>query len=209
MRYHWLDPYLCAKRSVTKDVQPVWNWVRYKIGGKMFAAICLDEKNQPYYINLKVDPAEAEFLRKQYADILPGYYSDKRTWISIQPDGAVPDDLLRDLLDRAYRLMLQGFSKKRQRELLHLSCCGTDCDGCEFYHKHCAGCNECGGRVFHAPPGKVCPIYACSVQKHRYVTCVNCKEMPCALWQTTRDPQFSDQAFEQSIQERIQNLKEI
>ena len=209
MRYHWLDPYLCAKRSVTKDLQPVWNWVRYKLGGKMFAAICLDEKNQPYYINLKADPAEAEFLREQYADILPGYYSDKRTWISIQPDGAVPDDLLRDLLDRAYRLMLQGFSKKRQRELLHLSCCGTDCNECELYHKHCAGCNEGGGRVFHAPQGKTCPIYACSVQKHRYVTCVNCKEMPCALWQTTRDPQFSDQAFEQSIQERIQNLKEI
>ena len=57
MRYNWLDEYLLNKRSVTKDLQPSWNWVRYHIGGKMFAAVCLDDQNQPYYINLKVDPA--------------------------------------------------------------------------------------------------------------------------------------------------------
>ena len=43
MRYDWLDEYLLQKRGVTKDLQPVWNWVRYMIGGKMFAAVCLDE----------------------------------------------------------------------------------------------------------------------------------------------------------------------
>lgn len=73
MRYTWLDSYLCKKRCVTKDFQPVWNWIRYQIGGKMFAAICFDKQNQPYYINLKADPAEAKFLQEQYADILPGY----------------------------------------------------------------------------------------------------------------------------------------
>lgn len=105
MRYNWLDEYLLNKRSVTKDLQPSWNWVRYHIGGKMFAAVCLDDQNQPYYINLKVDPAEGDFLREQYEDIIPGYYSDKRNWISVKPDGAVPDELLKDLLDKAYRLM--------------------------------------------------------------------------------------------------------
>lgn len=62
MRYNWLDEYLLNKRSVTKDLQPSWNWVRYHIGGKMFAAVCLDDQNQPYYINLKVDPAEGIFF---------------------------------------------------------------------------------------------------------------------------------------------------
>ena len=132
MRYNWLDEYLLNKRSVTKDLQPSWNWVRYHIGGKMFAAVCLDDQNQPYYINLKVDPAEGDFLREQYEDIIPGYYSDKRNWISVKPDGAVPDELLKDLLDKAYRLMLGGFSKKRQREILNISCCGTECDACDF-----------------------------------------------------------------------------
>ena len=50
------------------------------------------------------------------------------------------------------------------------------------------------------PAGKACPLYACSVQKHRYVTCASCAEMPCDIWNLTRDPQLSPQAFEQSIQ---------
>ena len=207
MRYDWLDEYLLNKRSVTKDLQPSWNWVRYHIGGKMFAAVCLDDQNQPYYINLKVDPAEGDFLREQYEDIIPGYYSDKRNWISVKPDGAVPDELLKDLLDKAYLLMLGGFSKKRQREILNISCCGTECDACDFYQKECAGCNECQGRVFHAPNGKACPIYACSVQKHRYATCAGCEQLPCAIWKATRDPQLSEKEFEESICERVEKLR--
>ena len=72
MRYSWMDDYLLAKRGVTKDFQPVWNWIRYHVGGKMFAAICLDRNSEPYFITLKLDPVEGEFLRAQYEDILPG-----------------------------------------------------------------------------------------------------------------------------------------
>ena len=41
MKYPWVDEYLMAKRGVTKDLQPEWNWIRYHIGGKMFATILL------------------------------------------------------------------------------------------------------------------------------------------------------------------------
>ncbi len=206
MRYTWIDEYLMKKRSVTKDLQPSWNWIRYHIGGKMFAAVCLDNQNNPYYINLKADPAESEFLQSQYEDIIPGFYSDKRTWISVKPDGNVPDELLKNLLDKAYRLMLEGFSKKRMREIIGLSCCGTDCNSCVFYKTDCEGCNECQGKVFHAPAKKPCPIYACSVNKHRYVSCAECSELPCSIWKNTKDPQLSDTEFENSIKERVQNL---
>ncbi|MGI5959137.1 MAG: MmcQ/YjbR family DNA-binding protein [Massiliimalia sp.] len=207
MRYIWLDDYLLNKRSVTKDFQPSWKWIRYHIGGKMFAAVCLDDSEKPYYINLKVDPMEGEFLRNQYEDIIPGYYCDKRNWVSVHPDGKVPDEVLKDLLDRAYTLMLYGFSKKRQREILGISCCGTECSECSFFQKECAGCNQSQGKVFHAPKGKACPIYACSVQKHRYATCQNCPELPCAVWRDTRDPQLTDEEFQASIDQRICRLK--
>ena len=39
MRYTWIDEYLLGKVGVTKDFQKDWNWIRYQIGGKMFAAI--------------------------------------------------------------------------------------------------------------------------------------------------------------------------
>lgn len=96
MPYPWIDDYLLQKPGVTKDLQPDWNWIRYQIGGKLFAAVCLDDQDQPYYITLKLDPAEGDFLRAQ---------------------GSVPDDLLRNLLDEAYRLVLHALPKKKQREI--------------------------------------------------------------------------------------------
>lgn len=109
---------------MTKDLQKDWNWIRYQIGGKMFAAVCLDEKDVPYYITLKLEPAEGDFLRQQYEDIVPGYYMNKMHWNSVKPDGQVPDELLKDLLEKSYRLVLGGLSKKKQRELLGAD--GTD-----------------------------------------------------------------------------------
>ena len=117
MRYTWLDDYLLAKPGVTTNTEN-WNWVRYMVGGKMFAAVCLDEQNVPYYITLKLEPLEGEFLRQQYADIHPGYYMNKLHWNSIKPDGQVPDDLLRRLLDKSYDLIFAGLTKKLQREIL-------------------------------------------------------------------------------------------
>ena len=120
MRYDWMDDFLMEKQGVTKDLQKDWNWIRYQIGGKMFAAICLGEDNQPVYITLKLEPMEGDFLRSQYEDIIPGYYMNKVHWNSIQPDGAVPDELLKELLDKSYALVLHTFSKKKQAELLEM-----------------------------------------------------------------------------------------
>lgn len=117
MQYTWIDKYLLDKPSVTKDLQKDWNWIRYQIGGKMFAAICLDDKDEPYYITLKLEPLEGDFLRQKYEDIIPGYYMNKIHWNSIKADGKVTDDLLKDLLDKSFRLVLGGFSKKKQKEI--------------------------------------------------------------------------------------------
>lgn len=119
MKYEWIDEYLLSKKGVTKDFKEEWNWIRYLIGGKMFAAVCLDdESHQPYYITLKLEPMEGEFLRQQYPDIIPGYYMNKVHWNSINPDGAVPDELMREMLDKSYRLVLHGLTKKLQKEIL-------------------------------------------------------------------------------------------
>lgn len=208
MRYLWLDEYLLSKRGVTKDLQPGWNWIRYHVGGKMFAAVCLDEQDKPYYINLKLEPSEGDFLRTQYEDIIPGYYSNKMHWNSVKPDGEVPDDLLKDMLDKSYRLVLGGFSKKKQREILGLSCCGMECKTCGLYGNLCKGCSECSGRVFHAPQGKACPIYECSAQKKKFVNCADCEQLPCSIWKATKDPQLSQEEFEQTIVERAERLRD-
>ena len=118
MKYEWMDEYLLEKKGVTKDLQPEWNWIRYHIGGKMFAAICRDDDDIPVYITLKLDPLEGNYLRNQYEDIIPGYYMNKTHWNSVKADGEVPDDILKDLLDKAYQIVLGSLTKKMQKEIL-------------------------------------------------------------------------------------------
>jgi predicted DNA-binding protein (MmcQ/YjbR family) len=209
VKYPWIDEYLMAKRGVTKDLQAEWNWIRYHIGSKMFAAILLDHDDRPYYINLKLNPAEGELMRKQYPDVIPGYYSNKLHWNSVKPDGDIPDDLLKTWLDRSYLLVLQDLPKAKQREILGLSVCGTDCSACPLHGNLCTGCNEACGKVFHAPEGKPCPIYGCCVNKHHYATCASCSRVPCAVWQATRDPSMTDEQFEQSVNDRVSALRKI
>ena len=118
MKYLWIDEYLLGKPGVTKDLKKEWNWIRYMIGGKLFAAICLDRNDKPYYITLKLEPLEGDFLRQQYADIIPGYYCNKVHWNSINPDGSVPDDLLRDLLISPISWCLEVLAGKSSRKFL-------------------------------------------------------------------------------------------
>lgn len=118
MKYDWIDEFLLSKKGVTKDLQADWNWIRYKIGDKMFAAICLNSNNEPHYITLKLNPVDGEFFREQYEDIIPGYYMNKIHWNSVIADGSVPDDVVKELLDKAYQIVLNGFSKKKQSEIL-------------------------------------------------------------------------------------------
>ena len=118
MKYQWIDKYLLSKKGTSKDLQEEWNWIRYMLDGKLYAAVCLDDNNKPYYITLKLDPAEGDFFRQQYEDVLPGYYMNKVHWNSIKAEGNVPDEILKDMLDKSYNLILSKFSKKKQQELL-------------------------------------------------------------------------------------------
>ena len=118
MNYPWLYDELASKPGVTKDYKVEWQWTRYQVGGKLFAAICRDEDGQDSLVTLKLDPAEGAFLRDQYADITPGYYMNKEHWNSVNLNGAVPDNLLKDMVEKSYRLVLGGLSKKVQREIL-------------------------------------------------------------------------------------------
>ena len=123
MKNDWIDPYLLALPGCAKDYKAEWEWQRYQVGGKMFAAT-MQPGSQPApeyagrrLLSLKCDPAWSEQLRGQHPDILPGFYADKRCWISIDLDGAVPEDLLRELCDHSYNLVFAKLTKKLQSEI--------------------------------------------------------------------------------------------
>jgi predicted DNA-binding protein (MmcQ/YjbR family) len=117
MNYLWLDEYLLAMKGVTKDFKEEWQWTRYLIGNKMFAAICKDESGKDSIITIKLNPADGDFLRTQFQDIKPGYYMNKIHWNSINLEGAVPDDLMKHITKQSYQLVFKGLTKKIQKEI--------------------------------------------------------------------------------------------
>lgn len=117
MNYPWLHDYLAAKQGATRDFKEEWQWTRYQIGGKLFAAVCRDDDGAESIVTLKLPPEDGRFFRAQYEDIFPGYYMNKEHWNSVRLDGSVPDDLLQKLLDKSYELVFSSLPKKRQREL--------------------------------------------------------------------------------------------
>lgn len=120
MKYDWIDEFLLDKKGVTKDFQSDWNWIRYKVDDKMFAAICLNSDNNPKYITLKLNPVDGEFFRNNYEDIIPGYYMNKLHWNSIKADGNISDDVVKELLDKSYNEILNKLTKKKRAEILSL-----------------------------------------------------------------------------------------
>lgn len=120
MKYDFIDDFLFSKKGVTKDFQADWNWIRYKVDDKMFVAVCLDDNDKPKYITLKLNPIDGEFFKNSYEDIIPGYYMNKTHWNSIKADGNVPENVVKDLLDKSYNEILNKLTKKKRAEILSL-----------------------------------------------------------------------------------------
>ncbi|MFY4776646.1 MmcQ/YjbR family DNA-binding protein [Metabacillus sp. RGM 3146] len=99
------------------DYQPDWQADRYHIGGKMFAMIGGDSKGKPI-ITLKCNPVRAEELREMYESIIPGYYMNKTHWNSLYLDSSLPYDLVENLIQHSYQLVLEKLPKKIQREIV-------------------------------------------------------------------------------------------
>ena len=117
MRYDWLDAELLRWPGVTKDFKAEWNWTRYMVGGKLFCALCYGDDGRLVYITMKLEPLRGEFLRGQFEDVIPGYYMNKLHWNSVRAQGALPEDILEDMLDESYALVLGALPKRVRAEL--------------------------------------------------------------------------------------------
>ena len=110
-RYPWLKDYLLSKTGVQSDYKVEWDWTRFMIRNKMFVAFCADSTENAL-ITLKCEPDFNVYLRNTYPDIIEGYYMNKVHWNSIKVGGTVPDEVVKEMCDRAYNLILKSFLKK-------------------------------------------------------------------------------------------------
>jgi predicted DNA-binding protein (MmcQ/YjbR family) len=68
-------------------------------------------------LSLKCDPGLAIQLRTSYASITGGYHLNKRHWNTVMLDGSVPDQLLCDMIEDSYDLVVAGLPLAQRERL--------------------------------------------------------------------------------------------
>ncbi|WP_055524749.1 MmcQ/YjbR family DNA-binding protein [Streptomyces graminilatus] len=88
----------------------------FKVLGKLFALTSLD--GRPLTVNLKCVPEDAVRLRADHPGlIVPGYHMNKRHWNTVTVDGELPDQLVRELIEDSYDLVVAGLPRAERLRL--------------------------------------------------------------------------------------------
>jgi predicted DNA-binding protein (MmcQ/YjbR family) len=87
----------------------------FKVAGKIFAISRLAEC--PLRVSVKCDPALAEELRKAHPSVTPGYHLNKRHWNTVTIDGSLPDEMITDMIEDSYDLIVSSLPRAQQRRL--------------------------------------------------------------------------------------------
>jgi predicted DNA-binding protein (MmcQ/YjbR family) len=107
---------LCLKFAGAEETFPFGPETSvFKVAGKMFALSAL--KNRPLQVSLKCDPDLAVTLRMTHPAITPGYHLNKRNWNTVALDGSVPDQLVREMIEDSYDLVVAELSRAQQEKL--------------------------------------------------------------------------------------------
>jgi predicted DNA-binding protein (MmcQ/YjbR family) len=104
--------YCLSKPNTTESFPFDETTLVFKVDGKMFALISLDET--PCRIALKCDPDKAEELRQHYSSVIPAWHMNKKHWNNVFFDGTIEDELLREWTDQSYDLVGRKSGSKRR-----------------------------------------------------------------------------------------------
>ena len=107
--------YCLKKRGVVEDTPFGEEDLVFKVGGKMFALLTLEEV--PPAANLKCDPDLALELRDRYEQVRPGYHMNKKHWNTVEIASGIPEPELRKMIDHSYELVVQGLPKAARTSL--------------------------------------------------------------------------------------------
>jgi len=94
----------------------------FKVMEKIFALVRLDTWEEgEQHINLKCNPEKAAELRGEYDGIQPGWHSNKKHWNTIAVNNSdVSDELVQELINHSYAMVVKGLTKKAQAILKDL-----------------------------------------------------------------------------------------
>jgi len=106
--------YCIRKKGISEEFPFDEDTLVFKVMGKIFALTGLAGD---FRINLKCEPEKAVELRERYAFIIPGYHMNKKHWNTIIVDDCDNIELLQELIDHSYELVISGLTRKQIEEL--------------------------------------------------------------------------------------------
>ena len=74
--------------------------------GRIFALVRVEV--EPLSISLKCDPALAVQLRSAHPEITGAWHLNKKHWNGVRLDGALDEEMLRDLIEDSYDLVVSS-----------------------------------------------------------------------------------------------------
>lgn len=116
MNIEEIREYCITKKAVTESFPFNETTLVFKVMNKMFCLLGLDNMR----ISLKNDPEKNIELRAHYPAIIAGYHLNKEHWNTIELDGTISPDLLKELIDESYWLIVKSLPKKKQEEFKNL-----------------------------------------------------------------------------------------
>lgn len=109
--------YCMAKKGVEECLPFDNNTLVFKVMGKMFALADIELFES---INLKCEPEKALELRENYPGVKPGYHMSKKHWNTVEMDGSIPDDKVKEWIDDSYALIVEKLPLRLKKELAEL-----------------------------------------------------------------------------------------
>lgn len=112
MNIESIREYCLSKSGVTESLPFNDTALVFKIMGKMFALLDLSEDERG--ITLKCDPDLALELREQYPEVTPAWHFNKKHWNSIDLRGNISNNLIMDLIDHSYNIVVKSLPKSKE-----------------------------------------------------------------------------------------------
>ncbi len=114
MNIETVREYCLSKKAVSEEFPFGEDTLVFKAAGKIFLLTGLG--SNPLQFNVKCDPHKAIELREQYDAVQPGYHMNKKHWNTVTVDGTIPQNLLKEMIDESYELIVQSLPKKVRAE---------------------------------------------------------------------------------------------
>ena len=114
MNIEEIREYCLSKKVVTESFPFDDTALVMKVLDKMFALINIYGDLR---INLKCNPEKAIELREQFTSVKPGFHMNKKHWNTVEINGSVSSDNIKEWIDDSYNLVVSKMTKK-QKEML-------------------------------------------------------------------------------------------